>query len=143
LSSQIPCPSLPDIYYRTKKYTENLLEQALSLAIKTELLPEKLKGSNYLNNKALTSLLNESQKVNRIVDSDPKLWNLLLDGKTKSELARYKRISRDIDGDNKNWVSAQKNKEFFWALTEGCHWLLSLLDRKIFAPQDNLRTTDG
>jgi hypothetical protein len=137
LSSQVPCPSLADIYYRTKKYTESLLEQTLSLAIKTELLPEKLQGSNYLNNKALTSLLTEANKVNRLVDSDPKMWNLLLDGKTKSELARYKRIIRDIDKGNKNWVTIQKNKEFFWALAEGCHWLLNLLDEKIFAPQKN------
>ena len=138
LDSQIPCPPLTDIYYRTKKYAENLLEHALSLAIKTDLLPEKLQGSNYHNNKALTSLLAEASRVNRIVDSDPKMWNLLLDGKTKSELARYKRIIRDIDGSNKNWVTSQKNKEFFWALAEGCHWLLGLLDEKIFDSQEVL-----
>ena len=132
LSSQVPSPSLPDTYFRTKRYAENLLEQSLSLAIKTELLPEKLQGSNYFNNKALTNLLTEANTVNRIVDSDSKMWNLLLDGKTKSELARYKRKIRDIDGANKNWVTAQKNKEFFWALAEGCHWLLNLLDEKIF-----------
>ena len=132
LSSQVPCPSLPDTYFRTKRYAENLLEQTLSLAIKTELLPEKLQGSNYLNNKALKNLLTEANKVNRLVDSNNKMWNLLLDGKTKSELARYKRIIRDFDGPNKNWVTAQKNKEFFWALAEGCHWLLALLDEKIF-----------
>ena len=137
LSSQVPCPSLSDIYYRTKKYAENLLEHTLSLAIKTDLLPKKLQGSNYQNNKSLASLLAEAQKVNRIVDSDPKMWNLLLDGKTKAELAKYKRIARDIDGDNKNWVTIQKNKEFFWALAEGCHWLLNLLDEKIFASQDD------
>jgi len=142
LSNQVPCPSLSDIYYRTKKYAENLLKQTLSLAIETDLLPKKLQGSNYQNNKSLASLLAEAQKVNRIVDSDQKMWNLLLDGKTKAELAKYKRIARDIDGDNKNWVTIQKNKEFFWALAEGCHWLLNLLDEKIFAHQEDTTATN-
>ena len=92
-----------------------------------------------MNNKALTSLLSEATKVNKIVDSDTKMWNLVLDGKTKAELANYKRVIRDIDGKNKNWVTAQKNKEFFWALSEGCHWLLDLLNSKIFEiPEKNL-----
>ena len=139
LSEQPSCPALPDVYFRTKRYTEKLLNESLSLAIKTELLPPKLEGSNYLNNKALTSLLSEAAKVNKIVDSDTKMWNLVLDGKTKAELAKYKRVIRDIDGKNKNWVTAQKNKEFFWALSEGCHWLLELLNSKIFEiPEKNL-----
>jgi hypothetical protein len=76
-------------------------------------------------------ILSGSVKVNKLVDSNQKLWNLLLDGKTKSELARYKRIIRDINFPNKNWTAIQKNKEYFWALAEGCHWLLSTLDQKV------------
>jgi len=58
----------------------------------------------------------------------------LLDGKTKAELAVYKRIIRDINHPNANWSAIQKNKEYFWALSEGCHWLLNLMDQKISQP---------
>jgi len=138
LAEQTDCPPLTDVYYRTKRYTEKLLEEALQLAIRSELIPEKFSGSNYVNNNKLKSLLKDANKVNKIVDSDSKMWNLLLDGKTKSELAKYKRKIRDFDGPNENWVAVQRNKEFFWALAEGCNWLLGILDDKIFTNEEQV-----
>lgn len=131
LSNRPSMPPLNDVFFRTRKYVESLLEESLSLAIKTDLLPEKFSGTNYENNKSVLEILRGSEKVNRLVDSNEKLWNLLLDGKTKSQLAIYKRIIRDIDFPNKNWSAIQKNKEYFWALAEGCHWLLNTLDQKL------------
>lgn len=131
LSQRPNMPNLYDVFSGTRKYAENLLRECLSLAIKTDLLPEKYSGTNYEKNKMILDILSGSVKVNKLVDSNQKLWNLLLDGKTKSELARYKRIIRDINFPNKNWTAIQKNKEYFWALAEGCHWLLSTLDQKV------------
>jgi len=102
------------------------------LAIRTEMLPEKYSGTNYSENKTVLGLLADSNKVNSLVDSNPRYWHILLDGRTKAELAVYKRIVRDIDSPNKNWALVQKNKEYFWALAEGSHWLLDLLNQKIF-----------
>ena len=45
LLSDQPSYSTADVYFRTKRYTEKLLNESLSLAIKTELLPPKLEGS--------------------------------------------------------------------------------------------------
>ena len=131
LSERPKIPPLTEVFYDTRAYAGNLLSECLSLAVKTDLLPAKFSGTNYENNKTVLELLEGSVRVNRLVDSNEKLWNLLLDGKTKAELAVYKRVIRDIDFPNKNWTAIQKNKEYYWAIAEGCHWLLELLDKQI------------
>jgi hypothetical protein len=133
LQKQKSDPSLQDVFFGLRKFLENLLQECLSLAIRTEMLPSKYSDSNYSENKNILQLLSESEKVNKLVDSNPGFWHILLDGKTKAELAVYKRIVRDIESKNKNWTLIQKNKEYFWALAEGSHWLLNLLDEKIFS----------
>ena len=125
-------PELTEIFSGLRTFLENLLKHCLTLAIKTEMLPEKYSGTNYSENKTILGLLKDSNMVNDLVDSNPKYWHILLDGKTKAELAVYKRVVRDIDSPNKSWALVHKNKEYFWALTEGCHWLLDLLNQKIF-----------
>lgn len=131
LNEQKTTPKIEDVFAGLRKFIERLLEEALGLAIKTEKLPEKFSGTNYAENKAVTELLAASEKINSLVDSNPQYWHILLDGKTKGELAIYKRVIRDINFANKNWSAIQKNKEFYWALSEGCHWLLALMDEKI------------
>ena len=131
-NDQKDMPELTEIFSGLRTFLENLLKHCLTLAIKTEMLPEKYSGTNYSENKTILGLLKDSNKVNDLVDSNPKYWHILLDGKTKAELAVYKRVVRDIDSPNKNWALVHKNKEYFWALTEGCHWLLDLLNQKIF-----------
>ena len=133
LNHQKEMPELTEIFSGLKTFLENLLEHCLSLAIRTEMLPEKYSGTNYSENKTILGLLADSKKVNDLVDSNPKYWHILLDGKTKAELAIYKRIVRDIESPNKNWALIHKNKEYFWALAEGSHWLLDLLNQKIFS----------
>ena len=131
LNEQKPKPEIEDVFAGLRKFLEKLLEEALGLAIKTEMLPEKFSGTNYAENKAVAELLAASEKINNLVDSNPQYWHILLDGKTKGELAIYKRVIRDINLANKNWTAIQKNKEYYWALSEGCHWLLDLMDEKI------------
>jgi len=132
LNNQKQMPELSEIFSGLKTFLENLLEQCLNLAIRTEMLPEKYSGTNYSENKSILGLLADSNKVNALVDSNPRYWHILLDGRTKAELAVYKRIVRDIDSPNQNWALVQKNKEYFWALAEGSYWLLDLLNEKIF-----------
>jgi hypothetical protein len=76
-------------------------------------------------------ILSKGSEVNKIVDSDPLIWNLVFEGKTKGELISYKRIIRDIKSKNATWETVQRNKEYFWALSEGCHWLLNEIERHI------------
>jgi hypothetical protein len=90
LNEQKPTPKIEDVFAGLRKFLEKLLEEALGLAIKTEMLPEKFSGTNYAENKAVTELLAASEKINSLVDSNPQYWHILLDGKTKGELAIYK-----------------------------------------------------
>ena len=131
LNQQKPVPKIEEVFAGLRKFLEKLLEEALGLAVETEMLPEKFSETNYAENKAVTELLAASKKINSLVDSNPHYWHILLDGKTKGELAIYQRVIRDIDFSNKNWTAIQKNKEYYWALSEGCHWLLALMDEKI------------
>lgn len=123
---------LKEVYSGLRTFLEKLLEESLSLAVETERLPSKFSGTNYAQNKQVLKLLANSKRVNDLVDANPKYWHILLDGRTKAELAVYKRIVRDIDYSNQSWTLLQKNKEYFWALIEGCNWLLNLINQKIY-----------
>jgi len=131
LDRQNQCPDLEEVFKPAKVYVEQLLEKSLSAAIETELLPSKMEETNYSDHKSVKRLLEKGAEINRFVDSSKEFWSFLLEGKTKSELVVYQRILRDIDFPNKNWKAIQGNKEYFWALTEGCHWLLETLDKYV------------
>jgi len=128
LDQQGDCPDLEEVFKPAKAYVEQLLEKALAAAIESEMLPPKLEGTNYSEHKSIKRLLEKGGEINRLVDSSKAFWSFLLEGKTKSELVVYQRILRDIDFPNKNWKAAQGNKEYFWALSEGCHWLLTTME---------------
>ena len=111
-----------------QKYTSDILEAALGAAVSSELSPEKFASTNYSQNKQIKNLLNLGGRINKLVDSNKLYWNFLFEGKTKAELIAFKRLARDIDFPNKSWAAIQRNKEYFWALTEGCHWLLNKIE---------------
>ncbi len=115
-----------------KKYANDILETSLEGAIEIEMLPEKFKDVNYSDNKKLKNQLQRGAVVNKLVDSNQTLWQVLLEGRTKRELVIYQRLLREIVFKNKTWESVQKNKEYFWALSEGCHWLINTLDDLIY-----------
>ena len=124
---QEECPDISVLIKPLVKFTQSLLEKSLSLAIEIEMLPDKFSLPHYSENKKIKDILKKGDEVNRLVDSEPQLWNLVFEGKTKGELIAYKRVIRDIKSENKTWDAIQRNKEYFWALSEGCHWLLNEL----------------
>ena len=131
IHQQDPVPQFKTLLQPVQNFAQTLLEKALALAIETEMLPEKFSQPHYSGNKKLKDLISKGAEVNKIVDSDPLIWNLVFEGKTKGELIHYKRVIRDIKSKNSTWDTIQRNKEYFWALSEGCHWLLSELESHI------------
>jgi hypothetical protein len=121
-----------------RQYTKKLLDKVLTLALQTELLAEKFSGTNYENHSAIQALLEGAMEVNDLIESSKPFWHCLIDGKTKQELAIYKRVVRDINFTSKNWTAVQKNKEYFWAIAEGCHWLLNALESKTYSKDPKL-----
>ena len=122
-----------EIFEPAIKNIEKILEKCLGAAIQTEILPEKLQNVNYSNNKSLTSLIDEGQELNKLIDSFQKEWAILVEGKTKGELVIYKRKIRDIVAQNPSWQIIQRNKEYFWAISEGAHWFLDIFSKTIHA----------
>lgn len=131
LGAQDACPDIETLLKPVINFTQSLLEKSLSLAIEIEMLPSKFSQPHYADNKKVKDILSKGSEVNKIVDSDPLIWNLVFEGKTKGELIAYKRIIRDIKSKNATWETVQRNKEYFWALSEGCHWLLNEIERHI------------
>ena len=128
LAVQGECPDLMAIFSPIQKYATDILDCSISAAIKTELIPDKFAGTHYSDNKLIKDLLNEAGKINQLVDLNKNYWNFLFEGKTKGELVNYRRKIRDIEFASKNWTTVQRNKEYFWALSEGAHWLLEQLE---------------
>ena len=65
LNNQKQTPELSEIFSGLKTFLENLLENCLSLAIRTEMLPEKYSGTNYSekqNRPWVTSRLKQGQR---------------------------------------------------------------------------------
>lgn len=132
LQNQEKNTDLKSLFDPIKKYTSDILELSLSGAVEIEMLPEKYKDINYSDNKKLKKFLLQGADVNKLVDSNQTFWHVLLEGRTKRELVIYQRLLREIVFKNKTWESVQKNKEYFWALSEGCNWLLNTLDNLIY-----------
>lgn len=124
-----------ELFSPTRSFVERLFKSTLSNALRIEALPEKFAGANYANNSKLKELLSEATKVNKLVDSGAGDWSILFEGKTKGELVQYRRRIRDLKFPNETWTALSRNKEYYWALAEGCHWLLHLMDRRIPAPE--------
>ena len=120
-----------EIFAPAIKNIEGILEKSLSAAIQTEMLPDKLQNVNYAGNKAFTSLIQEGQEINKVIDENMPEWSILVEGKTKGELVIYKRKIRDIASPNQSWEIVQKNKEYFWAISEGAHWFLDIFSKSL------------
>jgi hypothetical protein len=120
-----------DIFKNAINNIERILEVSLSAAIETEMLPEKLEKLNYSKNKSLIELIDKGQELNKLIDTFKDEWAILVEGKTKGELVIYKRMIRDIVSSNVNWQTVQRNKEYFWAVSEGAHWFLETF-RNVF-----------
>lgn len=142
LGNQVVSSDLATIYSPAIQYVEKILAMALECAIKTELLPDKYSGTNYSENKQIKELLADANKVNALVDSNKSFWNFLFEGKTKGELVNYRRRIRDIEFPNRNWTAVQRNKEFFWALSEGSNWLLDKTSQFLPAHSDTVASTE-
>ena len=132
LKNQGSAPSLGDIFSPCRDHIRKIFEKSLMAAWNTEKLPGKYSGLHYSENKAIIQLLADANEINKIIDKDKDFWSILFEGKTKGEVVQYRRIARDIDLPNKNWAAVQRNKEYFWAISEGCHWLLQEMDKRIF-----------
>ena len=132
LKNQASTPSLEDIFRPCREHIRKIFEKSFKAAWNTEKLPEKYSGLNYSENKVIMQLLADANEINQIIDKDKDIWGVLFEGKTKGEVVRYRRIARDIDFPNKNWAAVQRNKEYFFAISEGCHWLLQEMEQKIY-----------
>ena len=70
--------------------------------------------------------------LNKLIDTfKAKNGLFLVEGKTKGELVIYKRKIRDIVSQNQSWQIVQRNKEYFWAISEGANWFLDTFDKRI------------
>ena len=136
LEEQESSTDLKSLFDPIRNYTKNILDASLSGAVQIEMLPEKFKDINYSDNNNLKKQLQRGGEVNKLVDSNQTFWHVLLEGHTKRELVIYQRLLREITFKNKTWESIQKNKEYFWALSEGCNWLLNTLDELVYASEN-------
>ena len=135
LLNQVSAPNLPDIFRGCRNHIRKLFEKSLIAALETEQLPEKFSGLNYSDNPAVKKLLIAGAEINELIEREKDFWMVLFEGKTKGEVIHYRRKIRDMDSPNQNWGAVQRNKEYFWAISEGSHWLLNEFGRKIFKPQ--------
>ena len=126
-----PEVDLPKIFSSTIQYVKKVMEVSLSAAIQLETIPEKFADLNYANNKKVKALEQLAIQINSTVDTSEENWSILFEGKTKGELVNYRRATKKISGPNETWNSLMRNKEYYWALAEGCHWLLPLLEKHL------------
>ena len=120
---------LNEIFSPTQKHVQSIFDKSLSAALKIEMLPAKYAELNYSNNPKLKEILELANEMNALVDSRKLDWSILFEGKTKGELVNYRKNIRYIKNQNETWASICRNKEYYWALAEGAHWFLELLEK--------------
>ena len=123
---------LEEIFSPTTAYVEKLFEATFLAAMKIETLPEKYASSNYANTPKIKELTAMAGKVNELIDSGEENWSILFEGKTKPELVNYRRKIRGISDTNEAWANLCRNKEYYWALAEGCNWLIPLMHKYLY-----------
>ena len=131
---------LSQIFAPTRDYVEKVFEGALSAALRIETLPAKFAGLNYAKNPKIQKMQGLAGEINRLVDSSEQDWSILFEGRTKGELVNYRRMIKDISYPNEAWTNLTRNKEYYWALAEGCNWLIPLMDKYFPSQADNPKT---
>ena len=143
LQNQVSAPSMKEIFKGCRDHVQKIFEKSLHAALNTENLPEKFSATHYSENKAVLELLRAGRDINQIIDREKDYWMVLFEGKTKGEVIRYRRKARDIEFANQNWGAIQRNKEYFWAISEGCNWLLNEMNLRIFNRKEDTCSSTG
>ncbi|HCJ12010.1 MAG: hypothetical protein A2Y14_01695 [Verrucomicrobia bacterium GWF2_51_19] len=87
-------------------------------------LSSKCAHLNYAKHPDIQKVMEYATRLNALIDKHPHEWIILCEGKTKAELFQYKSNIALLETSNPHWEAVLKNKEYFWAILEGAHFLL-------------------
>ncbi|HCR37534.1 MAG TPA: hypothetical protein DIU37_05230 [Opitutae bacterium] len=110
----------------TRQFAERVFQASTEAAVHCACLPERLSAKSYEKHALLLACDQYADTVNRLLDRYPRDYEVLFEGKTRAELARYQSELKHSAQDDSAWTRAQQNKAFFWAIAEGSDALLGL-----------------
>ncbi len=117
----------------TLRFARQLFNQSLEAALHLELLPPELEGDAGKGHEALLKGERQATQINELLDRHPNDYQVLFDGRTKTELFRCRENSKALVASSEHWKNVLKNREYYWALVEGAHFLVRRIERVMAA----------
>ena len=124
-------PSLDDMnkcLNTSKDFASRVLQSSLEAALHCELMPERMREKSYDRHASFRTLDQQATALNRLLDRYPRDYEVLFEGRTRTELAQYQAKLDTLNQDASAWGRSRANKEFFWSIAEGAHSLSETLN---------------
>ena len=113
LDQQGQCPDLKEVFSRAKVALSNFWKKRSRPRFKPKCFRPSWKGPTSQAINQSRAFLKKEAKSMATADSSKEFWNLLLEGRTKSELVVYQRIIRDMTSPTRIGVQSRETRNIF------------------------------
>lgn len=112
----------------SKDFANRVFQASFEAALHCELMSERMREKSYDRHASFRTLDQQATALNRLLDRYPRDYEVLFEGRTRTELAQYQAKLDTLNQDTSAWGRSRANKEFFWAIAEGAHSLSETLN---------------
>ena len=91
----------------------------------------------------MLELLRAGRDINQIIDREKDFWMVLFEGKTQGRSNSLQKKGSRYRIREPKLGAIQRNKEYFWAISEGCNWLLNEMNLRIFNRKEDACSSTG
>lgn len=119
------CINMKGLFEELVTFSQDILDKSLSGALVTM---QSLKKAKNLGSSGIKNAFHYAEKVNQLMSKNSEEKAILL-SVAKQDIDTFLSHCRDRSYEDKTLDALYKNKQYFWALAEGAHTLLTLLRR--------------
>lgn len=123
-------------------FTQRLLDISLTAAFTSESVPDAYDTANYAKHAKVQAALDWAPRINSFLNDHRNQWMVVFEGTAKGELAKYLRSKHEIKMRTEHMQTLRENQEYYWALAEGAHFLISRLQAVLGSPDVAKRTPE-
>ena len=112
----------------SKDFASRVFQASLEAALHCELMPQRMREKSYDRHASFRTSEQQATALNNLLDRYPRDYEILFEGRTRTELADYKAKLDRLNQDGSSWARSRANREFFWSIAEGAYSLSETLN---------------
>ena len=97
----------------SKDFANRVFQASFEAALYCELMSERMREKSYDHHAFFRILDQQATALNRLLDRYPRDYEVLFEGRTRTELAQYQAKLDTLNQDTSAWGRSRANKEFF------------------------------